>query len=144
MNYRLLFLFVVLFPTATITGCNNYVQVNGKVTFADDRSVLGVGTVILQNETHLAKAAIRPDGTFQIGSYKKNDGLPPGIYRVGITGAIETHESNSSAVLVEDIGFHTQTPGPRSLIGAMYSNPDTSGIVFDTSKDKELNIILER
>jgi hypothetical protein len=143
-NPSLLIYIFVVFSVSSFIGCNGYVQVKGKVTFADNQSPLTVGTVILQNETHTAKGTIKPNGTFQVSSVKKNDGLPPGVYQVGIIGAMVTPESENSSVLLEDLKPQRHTHTNESLINPKYFNPKTSGIVFDTSKDKELNIVVER
>lgn len=139
----LIYVFVVL-SVLSFAGCSRNVQVKGKVTFADDQSPLTIGTVILQNETHTAKGNIKPNGTFQVSSVKKNDGLPPGIYQVGIIGAMVTPESENSSTLLEDLEPQKTPIVSQLLINPKYLNPQTSGIVFDTSKDKELNIVVER
>lgn len=138
---------VVVVLTVFVAGCGNKIRVRGQVLFSDDQTPLAVGTVILQSDTHLAKGAIQPDGSFEVGSVKANDGLPPGVYRVSISGAVKSPESqamDSSGNAMDSTSTMSAPDVPQPLIDVKYTNPETSGIVFDTSKDKELLILVDR
>ena len=129
-------------------GCSNKIKVHGTVVFEDDQSPLTVGTVLLQHDTYSAKGQIQADGSFQISSIKNNDGVPPGVYRVAITGAMKWPEA---AVDMNDIPVEERVQtgrnvsmDPTPLIHPKYMSAQTSGITYDTSKDKVLNINVER
>jgi hypothetical protein len=69
-----------------LSGCGGgRYPVTGRVTF-DDGSPLDAGAVIcetqLDGKTIMARATLRPDGTFALGTTNPEDGAPPGKYRV--------------------------------------------------------------
>ena len=138
-------LFVVL-----VAGCSGKVKVRGTVVFDDDQSPLTVGSVLLQNDTHSAKGKIDATGSFRISSVKPNDGVPPGVYHVAVLGAIKLPEStvqvDASLGALEAAAAMRSAPSPEPipLIHPKFMDPKTSGILFDTSKDKVLNIRVER
>jgi hypothetical protein len=71
----------LLFLLLCLTGCGTHVGLSGKVIFSDDGSPLTIGTVCFEADNFLARANLRPDGTFVVGSVRQTDGLPPGEYR---------------------------------------------------------------
>lgn len=137
-----------------VAGCSNKVKVHGTVLFEDDGSPLTIGVVLLQNDTYSAKGQIQADGSFQISSVKKNDGVPPGVYSVAIIGAVKPPDSvevppgmdamESAAFIAAERKRLNVSDTPIPLIPSKYMNPKDSGIVFDTSKEKVLNIKVER
>lgn len=71
-----------------LAGCGSgQVPLSGKVTFSDDGSPLGVGTICFEKDAFCARGRLQPDGTFTVGLHGKTDGLPPGTYQVYIAGA---------------------------------------------------------
>jgi len=141
----LLFLFPLL-----LAGCNGYVRTEGKVIFEDDQSPLTRGVVILQTDTHQAKGEIQPDGTFTVGSFKKNDGLPSGNYRVYLSGTVSEPETGTyTEVDPEKMALLPRHPasGPREplpLIDTKYNRVETSGISYNTKDGPTLNITVQR
>jgi hypothetical protein len=86
------FCFLALFVSLCVWGCgNNQVSVSGNITFSDDGSPLTVGTVYFMSDSHLARGDINSNGTYNIGSLSQKDGLPPGTYRVYISGAVKSN-----------------------------------------------------
>ena len=80
-KYHSLFIaFVIL----AFVGCSQNVKLGGKVTFPDGEPLTS-GMIIFSNDDFLARAEIRSDGTYDVGSLAQKDGLPPGTYRVYIT-----------------------------------------------------------
>jgi hypothetical protein len=47
-------------------------------TFSDDGSPVTKGTILFVQENFQALGEIQPNGNDVIGSYRTNDGLPPG------------------------------------------------------------------
>lgn len=86
------FLTASLFVLSAIffTGCGDNVPLGGTVTFSDDGSPLEVGTIAFTNGTMQARGDIGAGGKYDLGTLKVGDGLPPGDYKVYITGAEKT------------------------------------------------------
>jgi len=72
-----------------MAGCGSKLSsLHGKVLFEDGKP-LNAGTVIFQlidagEKTPNTRAYIQPDGSFSASTYKENDGMPPGKYRVAV------------------------------------------------------------
>ena len=135
-HYRIAF---NLLCAVLVVGCSNSIKVSGTVVFDDDQSPLTVGTVLLQSNTHVAKGQIDSAGHFRISSVNNDDGVPPDVYRVAVLGAVKMLERGIN----ESTGMPVSRE-PILLIQSKYMDPKTSGITFDTSKDKVLNIVVER
>jgi hypothetical protein len=70
------------------TGCGSRLSaVHGTVTLEDGKP-LTRGMVILEGgeagAAVMARGEIKPDGSYQLSTYKPGDGVPPGKYRVHI------------------------------------------------------------
>ena len=123
-----------------LAGCSNgNVSLKGKVTFSDDDNPLSVGTVCFESDSTLARGDLNPDGTFVVGTLRTHDGLPPGNYRVYITGAIKPMNMNSSG----------KTGGTASmfepLVDQKFLRASTSGLSIDvTSSTKVYNFSVDR
>ena len=114
-------------------GCGNKVPLTGKVTFADDGSPLTKGTVCFVSGAFLARGYLKEDGTYQISSTGRNDGLPPGTYKVYLVGA--------ELVTSDGGGNSTYTP----LVDRRYDNPETSGLECEVdSKTRRFDFTVER
>lgn len=81
------FILSVIVSLAICLGCGKNVELRGQVTYSDNNEPLTTGMVILENDHFQSRGLIGKDGTFRIGTLKTTDGLPPGTYRVYITGA---------------------------------------------------------
>jgi hypothetical protein len=116
------------------TGCSNdNVKFGGKVTF-EDGSPLTTGVVIFDNGITMSSAPIQSDGTFTAGTSRENNGIPPGSYRISITGAIELLDNPEG-----------KFPAPsRPLIHQKFTNPETSGLTVTIDKSSpQFNITVE-
>ena len=121
---------IILLLLVVATGCGNgQVGLKGTVVFDDDGSPLPTGTVIFTTATFQARGDIDQHGTFTMGSFGTKDGLPPGTYKVGITGA--TVASNPSL--------------DYDLITSKWASPSTSGCEITVEKGiTALEIRVER
>lgn len=94
-----------------LTGCDSgKKQISGKVTFSDGKPVTS-GKIIFSTETFQANGTINPDGSYQMGSIGEKDGVPPGEYKVSVTGVGRL------------VGMTM-----LSLCDEKYMNPQTSGL----------------
>ncbi|HBT76440.1 MAG TPA: hypothetical protein DEB39_05840 [Planctomycetaceae bacterium] len=92
------------------------------MTFSDDGSPVPTGTIFFATPTAISQGAIQPDGTFTVGSFGADDGLPPGEYQVFFGGV----EAVSEEKLPDGTVKTTYTP----LIDGKYSDAATSGLTF--------------
>jgi hypothetical protein len=109
-----------------LTGCGGNAQLGGKVSFSDNEP-LTVGTIYFTNDHFTARAHIRPNGTYDVGSLSERDGLPPGTYKVHISGAI-----------VEKDGKET------SLISAEFASSKTTPLSITVPGERVYSVIVER
>ncbi len=109
----------VILALLTLIGCSNKVPLTGKVTFADTGDPLPNGTVCFAAPGFLARGYLKEDGTYQVSSTGRNDGLPPGKYKVYLVGAeLVTSDGNGNS-------FYTP------LIDARYDSADTTDLEFE-------------
>jgi hypothetical protein len=133
-NVFLMVLVLFFMSFISFTGCgNDNAKLKGKVTF-EDGTPLTAGVVMFDNGVITASAPIQSDGTFTAGTSRENDGIPPGTYRVSISGAIELLD-NPKGIF----------PAPsRLLIHSKLTNPETSGLTVTIDKSPQpYNIIVE-
>ena len=126
-----------------LTGCGSNVGLSGKVVFSDDKSPVPLGTVELISEsgTFSARAEIKPDGTFVVGSLKEKDGLPPGKYRISVyaikTTAVGTKRNSDGMEMIDSVSEY--------LVEPKFGNPDTSEITIDiASTVRNYEIVVDR
>jgi len=133
--------FLTLFISLCTWGCGNgNVNLNGKITFSDDGSPLTIGTVYFASGSHLARGDIDSNGTYQIGSHSQKDGLPPGTYRVYISGAIKSDGAGMGSGMGNKMGG-TTTP----LIDKKFTQAESSGIEVEvTSSLKTFDFKVDR
>ena len=56
----------------------------------DDGTPVPKGMVIFERENYMSRSEIQPDGSYSISSERANDGIPPGEYKVYVSGIVET------------------------------------------------------
>ncbi|MDR0610525.1 MAG: hypothetical protein LBG58_10480 [Planctomycetaceae bacterium] len=129
---KIKFYFMFLFIYICFMGCSKNVGLHGKVTFSDTHEPLTVGEIHFSTPTFLARATIRPDGTYVAGSEKVGNGLPPGTYAVTIMYAEETPSENQQQKIGVD-GLPKPIP-PKLLIHPKYKRKETSGLTVTIDK----------
>jgi hypothetical protein len=87
----------LLFVVLLLSGCDSKQQLTGKVTFSDGEP-LTVGTVVFSTPTFISRANIGSGGTFNVGTNKEGDGIPPGTYKVFVIGAEVADPKDSSGM----------------------------------------------
>ncbi|MDR0338326.1 MAG: hypothetical protein LBI18_14715 [Planctomycetaceae bacterium] len=126
--------FSFLLTLILLTGCGDKVGLGGKVTFSDDGSPLGVGTVCFETDTYLARGTLKADGSYVVGSLSEKDGLPAGSYRVYISGAErEVGQDKEGMAMMEP------------LIDTKFSSGSTSELTLDvTASTKNFDFKVDR
>lgn len=117
-----------------MVGCDEKVGLGGKVTFSDDNSPLATGTVCFETSTFLARGTIKPDGTYVVGSVSEKDGIPPGKYKVYVSGATKEIGTSKDGM-----------PIMESLIDEKFASAANSGLEFEvTSSSKRFDFSVDR
>ena len=117
-----------------LAGCGGKVGLTGRVVFSDDGSPLTMGMVFFETPTFLARGILQPDGTFTVGSLQADDGLPPGKYRVYITGAVKSLGQDATGTEIFE-----------SLIDEKFAHMSTSDLEIEiTSSMKGFVIEVDR
>ena len=118
---RTFFIIAFIVLPLLVVGCSDQVQLSGTVTFADDGTPLTVGRVVFESNTLHARGDLDANGRFTLATHKPGDGLPPGMYRVYISGAS----------LLEIRG---ETVIEIPLIAAKYGSAATSGLEVNVDR----------
>lgn len=125
--------FLLIFSSFCCSGCSDKMPLSGKVTFSDDGSPLDRGMVCFETDGFLARGSLKPDGTYQVSSTGRNDGLPKGKYKVCITGA-ELASSGKGGNIV-------YTP----LVDKRYESAGSTDIEFEVDgKTKRFDFKVDR
>ena len=127
------FRLTILVAFSVTIGCSQNVSLRGKVTFSDDDAPLSTGAVCFESETMVARGELQADGSYVVGSDAPKNGLPPGEYRVYITGASKFETKSMGAIALPG----TPAPSisiPVSLIDPKFSSPTTSGLTLKVER----------
>ena len=108
---------LLLLVLCVFVGCSENKRLTGKVTFTDGKPA-PQGMIYFTMGNFQARAEIQPDGTYAASSVKMNDGLPPGEYKVSLTGVTKTADGGKGGMSM-----------PIALCDDKYQSPDTSGLV---------------
>jgi len=129
---------LVLVTAALLSGagCGKSVYpVRGTVRFKDG-TPLKVGRVIADSGDPQVGSwgYIREDGTFELGTFSHNDGVPPGTYRVWIENAVTSPPP----------GGDPTTFVSRPLIHSRFTDKESSGLTFEVPKETVWEIVVEK
>lgn len=134
-------------------GCSNKQRVSGSITFPDGSPVQS-GTIYFVTDNYMGRATIDSDGTYDVSSLKRNDGLPPGTYKVYVVGAFKSEEPGSS---VEDktgkakgssekdlSGNKVVTmKAPVPLVHPKFCSADSTPLTFTVPGSKNFDFVVE-
>jgi hypothetical protein len=135
-----------MFVCVCLIGCGKNVSLRGKVLY-EDSTPITVGTVNFTTGTHLSRGKIQPDGSYAMGTNKEKDGLPPGSYKIYITGAeipIEPKikpevQNNANGLPVSSM------PRYQQLVGKEYMTASTTPLTCDVPvKGNSFDIIVKK
>jgi hypothetical protein len=124
--------FILVFVCVCLIGCGKNVPLQGKVLY-DDGTPITVGMVNFTTDKNLSRGKIQPDGSYAMGTKKEKDGLPPGIYKIYITGAeipIEPKEK-PEVQLDENEQPVAQMPRYQQLVGKEYMTASTTPLTCE-------------
>ena len=133
MSKKYLSYVIVLVVACLSCGCGDNRELKGKVVFSDGEP-LTTGTVLFSSGSFLSRSFIRSDGSFNVGSFKESDGIPPGRYKVYIVDAVEAVPN-------------PKKPGEeimRPLIAVKYASRETTPLEITIPGEKVFNITVER
>ena len=146
-------IFVTFFLAAAccllfLSGCGNQQKLGGQVVFSDGEP-LKTGTIFFSKSDFLARAHIKQDGSYDVGSFGAKDGLPPGTYKVFITGALEAVEiqpKSDRPKIVNEMGETEaeQTEGFKSLVAQEFTSEETTPLTITVPGERVYNITVER
>jgi hypothetical protein len=117
-------------------GCGKSTHpVRGKVRFSDG-TPLTVGRVVADSGDPQVGSwgYIREDGTFELGTFSHNDGVPPGTYRVSIENAVTSPPPGGDPTKFVS----------RPLLHPRFADKGTSGLTFEVPKDTVWEIVVEK
>jgi hypothetical protein len=128
-------------------GCSEKVKVTGKVTFPDG-SPLTVGKVTFETATFAATGILKEDGTYVLGSVSERDGIPPGLYRVYVAGAIRQVGIQQMNVQTASVSggqeiISRAMPTFAPAVAPKFTKAGTSGITCDVKKSLTFDFTVE-
>jgi hypothetical protein len=118
-----------------LAGCKARLHpVKGRVHFPNG-DPLPVGRVVLAwaDGKTASWGLVRPDGTFQMGTHRTDDGVPPGTHRVYIENAETSPPPGHAGPFM-----------PQPLIHARFTKPESSGLSFEVPRQTEWDIVVEK
>ena len=138
---------VVIAAVICAAGCSNKVKVSGKVTFPDG-SPLTVGKVAFETESFVATGTLKEDGTYVLGTDSERDGIPPGVYKVYVAGAMQqigTQDMNIPTASASGGQERTTMAMPMFVpaVAPKYTKADTSGITCEVKKSRTFDFEVE-
>ncbi len=127
---RLLCAFLLLTFASTLAGCwqPRQVKVSGRVTFADG-TPLTYGQVCFFDGYYLGRGDLDENGEYELRIFRKNDGVPPGVYQAYITCAVRL-EGDDSRTSKRSQGLAKLV----MLIDRQYTMDRTSGWICEVDK----------
>lgn len=120
---------VLLVVAGTGCGRRGYHKVSGRVHYPDGTPVV-IGRVVVDypDSPRGSWGAIRPDGTFTMGSYAPDDGILRGTFRVSIQSTYVMRQDGSTVELVD----------------RRFADPETSGLSFSVPEQLEWDITVTK
>jgi len=136
LKKRLFFLALFGAFLSAFVGCNGNVHVSGKVTYPDG-TPLPIGQIIFTDDFYMARSDINKDGEYSLHSYRRNDGIRRGIYKVYITGAMRFEQDGDAKE--SDVAAY-RFDRSVMMIDMQHTNPDTSGWLFELKKSQKIDL----
>lgn len=134
---RWIFALLVVAASLCAAGCGDRVHVTGRVTFENGQP-LTIGQIIFTDDFYMGKSDLDKNGEYSIHTFRRNDGIRKGTYRVYIVGAMRFEETEAIKDPLQDYRFDKSV----QLIDMQHTNPDVSGWEFELKKDSRIDLIV--
>lgn len=121
-----------------LAGNGKYVKVSGRVTFADG-TPLRRGQIVFTDYYVMGRSDLDENGEYTLHTFRKDDGVPRGTYRVYITSAIRFETMDDEDVGALQIGKLAKS---HFLIDEQYMNPETSGWIVEVKKKSKFDFVV--
>ena len=98
-----------------------------------------MGTVYFTDDFTLGRGDLNKNGEYSLHTFRKNDGIPKGVYQAYITGCFylsdsaDTHKSEFGELRLDKFEL---------MIDLQHTNPDTSGWLFDVQKNSTIDLVV--
>lgn len=130
--------FPLILATTSFVGCWGNPHVTGRVTYPNGEPIT-TGHVVFTDDYLLAKSDIDRNGEYSLHMFSRNDGIRKGTYKVYISGAVQF---NRDDLLNDDGDESSGLTRFELLVDPQYSNPDTSGWVFEIKKSVKIDLVV--
>ena len=134
---RLTSICLFLVAASALVGCSGNVKVTGRVTYENGQP-LTIGQVVFTDDFYMGKSDLDKNGEYSIHSMRRNDGLKKGVYRAFISSAYRFEKTEAIKDPLQDYRFDT----PVLLVDMQFTNPDTTGWVFDLKKNSRIDFVV--
>ncbi|MGN0910698.1 MAG: hypothetical protein ACI4NP_03965 [Thermoguttaceae bacterium] len=130
ISRRVLCAFLLFSFVSTLVGCwqPRQIKVSGRVAFPDG-TPLTCGQVCFFDGYYLGRGDLDENGEYELRIFRKNDGVPPGVYQAYITSAIR-FEGDDSRTNRRNQGLAKLV----TLIDRQYMMDRTSGWICEVDK----------
>jgi hypothetical protein len=126
-----------IFFLVSVFGCSGSATypVSGTVKLKNGHPLPG-GLVVCEGAAQPARGTISSDGTFRLGTFERNDGALPGVYKVLVIPAVPDDILNDPVAVARY----------RSAVDSRYQNVQTTPLEFTVKDDgstTNFDIVLE-
>lgn len=110
-------------------GASATVSVRGNIQLTDGSSVSGATVVFEPSDGSVTPSGVTDDdGNFRLTSFRKNDGAPPGEYRIAVHPPMAQDSSESQ---------------PSPVFDVRYMSASTSGLTFTVAQQsRQCDLVL--
>jgi len=125
-------------------GCGKNVPLRGKV-LDEEGNPITVGMVNFVSDKGLSRGQIQSDGSYVVGTLQERDGLPPGTYKVYVSGAI-TYVPSKAPPRLDPMGqLIPHPPDVVPLIAAKYTTESDTPLTCEVPvKGNKYDVIVEK
>ena len=125
-------------------GCGKNFPLKGKV-LDEDGNPITVGMVNFTSEKGLSRAKIQSDGSYTVGTLKETDGLPPGKYKVYVSGA-EIAVASKAPTRYDTMGQPMpQMAGYKKLVATKYTTEANTPLTCEVPvKGNRYDVLVEK
>ena len=136
--------FLMLLVLLCGVGCSKNVSLRGKV-LDEEGNPITVGMVNFSSEKGLSRAKIQSDGSYVAGTLKETDGLPPGKYKIYVSGA-EVGIAPKGPPKLDAMGQPVQQMGGvQKLVATKYTTEANTPLSIEVPvKGNQYDVIVEK